>query len=392
VGEDNGGCVDSSPLGLVIAELVDDPNDPADDGYPDVAVVNCLHPGESVSVFHNTGDWSVPASALTLLGPFTLSDEPYDVKAGDFDGDEDLDLAVTLPWEGKLAILENLGNGQFEMTPTIDLDTSWPTGLVVADLNLDGRLDIAVGSTVGQSPKVEILWKESDASWTHQVIDIPEATGFGTEIVAGSVVKKLQTPALLDLVLATDGGYVATLVNRGNGQFDVVLTYTEVPTYGIALGRFRAGVILPDLVLTDYPAMDRAQVYWNDVYGGWNYKRPYVFDLDPGLYQLGGVATGRLNADTKIDFVLTVAGYVDPGPPYRHPSGIIVFVGYGDGTFVETPYFFHVDDPRNGAKPKFAKIADMDQDGFNDVVTSNNGTHNISVLINALEAIPPGGG
>jgi len=34
----------------------------------------------------------------------------------------------------------------------------------------------------------------------------------------------------------------------------------------------------------------------------------------------------------------------------------------------------------------------MDQDGFNDVVTSNNNSDNISVLINALEAVPPGPG
>ena len=33
----------------------------------------------------------------------------------------------------------------------------------------------------------------------------------------------------------------------------------------------------------------------------------------------------------------------------------------------------------------------MDQDGFNDVVTSNNWNgHNISVLINSLKAIPGG--
>ena len=67
-----------------------------------------------------------------------------------------------------------------------------------------------------------------------------------------------------------------------------------------------------------------------------------------------------------------------------------MFVGKGDGTFVEPPYLFCVD-PGYSPKPRFVKIADMDLDGFNDVVTSNYDRHNISVLINALEAIPPGG-
>ena len=33
----------------------------------------------------------------------------------------------------------------------------------------------------------------------------------------------------------------------------------------------------------------------------------------------------------------------------------------------------------------------MDQDGFNDLLTSNSGASSISVLINAFDAIPPGG-
>jgi hypothetical protein len=80
-----------------------------------------------------------------------------------------------------------------------------------------------------------------------------------------------------------------------------------------------------------------------------------------------------------------------PAAPCSPGGGIIVFVGYGDGTFVETPYFFYVDDPGSCRDPYFVKVADMDQDGFNDLLTSNSGASSISVLINAFDAIPPGG-
>ena len=100
-----------------------------------------------------------------------------------------------------------------------------------------------------------------------------------------------------------------------------------------------------------------------------------------------GVATGRINPDPKNDIVVALW----TGEPCDPGGGIAVFVGYGDGTFREPPYLFCVD-PGNSPKPRFVKIADMDQDTFNDVVTSNYGTHNISVLINGVDAIPWGGG
>jgi hypothetical protein len=99
------------------------------------------------------------------------------------------------------------------------------------------------------------------------------------------------------------------------------------------------------------------------------------------------VAVGKINADTRNGIVVAL----EKGAPCgTDGGGVAVFVGNADGTFVEPPYLFCVD-PGNQPRPKFVKIADMDQDGFNDLLTSNYGTHKISVLINAFEAIPPGG-
>ena len=98
------------------------------------------------------------------------------------------------------------------------------------------------------------------------------------------------------------------------------------------------------------------------------------------------MAVGKFNGNADNDFVVAIG----QDAPCSPGGGIAVFVGHGNGTFVETPYLVCVD-PGNEPKPQFVRIADLNQDGFNDIVTSNNNSDNISVLINALEAIPPGG-
>ena len=409
LGEENGDCIFSRPMGLVVAELVD-LEGTSDDGYPDVAVVNTGGNPQSVTVFHNTGDWSDPGSALVRIGVFSLgvNQNPYDIKAGhmgnhlgDLPADEHLDLVITLG-SGKVAILYNdqNGHGQFGNREDIPLETSGPMGLVVHDLDLDGRQDIAAGTFeivfTHSEARVEVLWRQGDNTWDHDVIgeDHNMPWGTSTDIVAGSVAKKLLSPAFLDLVVAT-AQYHVTLVNQGtNHQFGEAIwseSYATYP-YGIVLGRFRTGVIPLDLAGGDCfdwpPCGDSVLVYWNNAYGRFDFNDWY--ELQSGE-QVGhdpyGLAVGKINADTKEDIVVGI-GHDAPCSP---GGGIGVFVGYGDGTFREPPYLFCVD-PDGEPKPKFVKIADMDQDGFNDVVTSNHWDgHNISVLINSLQAIPPGG-
>ncbi len=59
--------------------------------------------------------------------------------------------------------------------------------------------------------------------------------------------------------------------------------------------------------------------------------------------------------------------------------------GYNDGTFNTTPHWFYVDDHgnRSSVHPKlcFVRVGDMNNDGLQDIVTSNNTSHTISVLL-----------
>ncbi len=63
---------------------------------------------------------------------------------------------------------------------------------------------------------------------------------------------------------------------------------------------------------------------------------------------------------------------------------VAVFRGFGDGTFNPTPHLFFVPEPGSEAerpKPCFVAVGDMNNDGWQDIVASNNLSHTISVLL-----------
>jgi hypothetical protein len=63
---------------------------------------------------------------------------------------------------------------------------------------------------------------------------------------------------------------------------------------------------------------------------------------------------------------------------------VAVFRGYNDGTFNTTPHYFFVTDHEDeniAPKPCFVQVWDMNNDGLQDIVTSNNTADSISVLL-----------
>jgi hypothetical protein len=97
-----------------------------------------------------------------------------EAKAIDFDGDGDQDLAVSLPGVDRLQIFWNNGNLNFTPGPQVTLP--YPTGLAVADYNLDGRPDLGVTlyephgvAVVLNNAGVELIaaGSGSTASWSY---------------------------------------------------------------------------------------------------------------------------------------------------------------------------------------------------------------------------------
>ncbi len=90
-------------------------------------------------VLMNNGNAEFPYSPRSYTLPRGASDITY----GDFDGDADMDLAITSSLEDKVTILFNVGDGSFGSSVSFTVPGN-PQGLCAADFDGDGRLDLAV--------------------------------------------------------------------------------------------------------------------------------------------------------------------------------------------------------------------------------------------------------
>lgn len=121
------------PTGVAIGDL-------NNDGIPDLAVTN--YGSNDVSILLGKGDGTfAPGPTPTLAG----QTNPYGVVIADLNGDGKQDVAFTNFKSATLEVYLGNGDGSFQ-SPSIYSTNETPTGIVTADFNRDGKLDIAVGN------------------------------------------------------------------------------------------------------------------------------------------------------------------------------------------------------------------------------------------------------
>ena len=123
-----------------------------------VVATNAALPGIEVLLGNNDGTFQQAA-------PYDTLNNAYSVTVGDFNNDGNLDLAVAIANAGStfgfVTILPGNGDGTFGSGVTLT-SGALPSGIVAADFNLDGGLDLATGNgtTAGDQGSATVLLNE----------------------------------------------------------------------------------------------------------------------------------------------------------------------------------------------------------------------------------------
>jgi hypothetical protein len=328
------------------------------DGFEDVVIVNWY---SSVSVLLGAGDGTF--GPATVYGSQFI-DTPGHVRTHDFNGDGNVDLAVT-DTRGGHSVYVFLGNGD----GTFNAPSHYGTGFGqfsfgIADLNGDGRADLAVPNAWDND--VEILLGRGDGTFeTHSRIPVPYPDSIA--------IADLDADGRLDLLVTLDWSAIGILRGRGDGTFDALVTLDP-------------GFACSALSVADVDGNGRTDIVARVAYpgsltgpgfgvlrgnGDGTFGPAAMYGWQTGWTDGGihALSLHDVDGDGHIDVVL-------PAWFGQIYSGVAIAFGTGDGTF--GPQAQH---GRTGGAEAVG-FADFDEDGKTDIAAVDLMAGGVTLLLN----------
>ncbi|MEG4329883.1 DUF4347 domain-containing protein, partial [Microcoleus sp. herbarium5] len=319
------------------------------DTFPDLVVTNQNDDNISILLGNGTGGFGTASN-------FAVGSSPRYITSGLFNNDNFPDLAVVN--SSNISILLANGTGGFYVGNDFNVGNT-PLSIAVGNFNSDTFLDLAVVNANPQGAgSVSILLGNGAGSFG-------AATNFNVgSIPAGVVVGNFNADSLPDLAVANSlSNNVSILLGNGTGGFGAATNFgAGQGSNSIATGDFNGDTYL-DLATVNGSSNSVSILLGNGT-GGFG----AATDLSAGA-GLNGIVVKDLNGDDKLDLAVTGT------------NGAAILVGNGTGSFSSAVNF------AAGTSPMSIIAGNFNADTLPDLAVANNGSDNVSVLLNTPNTV-----
>lgn len=305
----------------------------------------------NLQVFLGNGDGTFQPPVNYLVGTGAIF-----VAAADLNHDGKLDLAVA-DLNGLYVLMGN-GDGTFQ-TPVAYATACIPIFVSTGDFNGDHKLDLLVTYSSGSCGYVSIFLGNGDGTFQQTPINTspsynPAATGIGD----------FNRDGKLDVAVAEQFGTISQveiMLGNGNGTFSPGATYA-VNSSPVSVA------------VTDFRGNGKLDLAVASLYGGTD----EFLGTGDGTFTLASssstnfaqsVVATDLNGDGKPDLAVTQLG--NPGVP-----GVAVIINNGDGTF-QPPVYYPA-----GKNDPFVAAGDFNGDHKTDLLVPDYDNNDVVVLLN----------
>lgn len=279
-----------------------------------------------------------------LLGPptsYATGTNSHSLANADLNGDGKLDLAVANAGSNSVSVLFGNGDGTFQPATNYGVGDE-PKAVMAGDLNGDGKIDLATCSQ--GDGKISILINNGDGTYK------PAVNYTGTTGAHELALADLDGDGDLDIAECGWGAsLVRTLFNNGSGVFSGAKDYAVGSQPHSVVAKDLNGDGKPDLAVADLSSSNLA-VLINKGGGAFNAAKFYATGNAPH-----SVRAADFNGDGKLDLVAAC----------QSSNALSVLINNGDGTF-KTKVNYAV-----GPVPKGVAIGDLNNDGKLDLVAAN---------------------
>jgi hypothetical protein len=328
------------------------------DGKLDLAVFN-----------QNCTNTCNPATVSILLGNGSGTFQPHVdysestagsgfLAGGDFNGDGQLDLAVSNDSANAISVFLGRGDGTFQ-SPIVSPAGFEPAGLTVGDFNGDGKLDLVV-ENINSSTGAVLLGRGDGTFQSPISYSQPSTPGF-------PITGDFNGDGKLDLVIpAQNYGDVYVMLGNGDGTFQTAVAYPTASGGAFVTTADFNGDGKLDLAVSANNAYAVSVLLGN----GDGTFRPYVDYSSGGQPAL--ITTGDFNGDGILDLATLNTGSSAGG-------SFSLLLGNGDGSFRQSA------DYSAPSESQWLVPGDFNQDGKLDIAIADAGSNTVDVLTQAPE-------